>query len=798
MREVEVLHDWLIRQFEKNPKLALEDVLILCPKLEVYAPFIESVFSRAGEKEAPFLAYNLRTPVKKDDFSFARMFFTLMQIGEIRFEAKQVFHILSDPLIAKRAGFSFEDLEVIRKYMKASSICWALDAAHRARYDIEAQDRHTFKEGLLRLFYSFACGPSPSSSPSLSALGIAELDPPLNIEGQNAMILGNFADILEDLSFYAEKLQGSYRLSEWAQILSEMEELFLGTKKTEALLESLREIEREGKFTEPITLAPAQIYLEQCQSELAEKGAFSAHAPGIQCMDLSSARALSYPVICFLGMNEGDFPRREKSYEFDLLESKEYAPPKQSCQDRLFFLELLLCAKSQLYISYIGQSQHRPDESFAPSLLLSELESYIKGRYALSDEGLKAFSGLVQKHPMHGFSEAYFSSAKKEEEKERLFSYAIENYKAAQSLHKAGIAKTSGAKAFQNAFLQEDTRITEKNPEGKTEEARIEFQALLDFFGNPAKAWVQKNLELSLPSSPFSEELPQEEPLELSSLERYKLCMEISRAMLASKETEKEAGITKAKDFDMKAQAVLPHGNYGDLLKEKLWEDSLAFIETARKYSKSRILRPFKRDFSLRLSGAQKKAFTLSGTLEASLNEEGDLVFFDYGRRKGAKQLKVWIQYIIFYLISHEEGQREKNRKAYFVFRDQYLEYDLGLVSLSLASEYLSELCSLYLNGMKKLICYFSESSWSYASTMIEEKKKMEAGEALRRAQGDAKKKWYGDMYREGEAENPYISLCFRERDPFLKEERVLYEEFQKLSLKVWEPVLKHSKASKI
>ena len=61
----------------------------------------------------------------------------------------------------------------------------------------------------------------------------------------------------------------------------------------------------------------------------------------------------------------------------------------------------------------------------------------------------------------------------------------------------------------------------------------------------------------------------------------------------------------------------------------------------------------------------------------------------------------------------------------------------------------------------------------------------------LRRNQSDdlalraAQKVWQGSDYLTGEAEDPYVNLCFRQKDLFT-------EEFKLLALKIYEPLFRH------
>ena len=805
LREVEVLHDWLLDQFAKNPKLYPEDILVLSPEPELYAPFIEAVFSNAKvvfsssgaqqEARAAPLPYSLRDTAKEEDFSFAEIFFKLMELGNMRFEAAQVFAIINNPWIAKKAGLSLEDLEKIRKYIIAGAICWGLDAKQRMASNLGTEDRHTFKEGLSRLFLSYALPPDASEASIEELQGLSSV---LDIEGENARLLGDFAALVERLAFYAQKLRGLYRLSQWALILSEMEqELLLETSRTDKLLEGLHEAEKEGGFSQLVDIAPVQACLKKHQDELVKKRGFGNSQPGIQFAALSSMRAVPSSVICLLGMNESDFPRREKSYEFDLLASQAQAPLSQSHQDRLLFLELLLSARSQFYISYVGQSQHRPNENFAPSVLVSELGSYIDKVYT-TKQGASLFASLIQKHPLQNFNPLYFSSlTKSKKKKNELFSYAKENCKAAQSLYKAEI---HGAAKL--PFWDDRSRKLRKTED----EHAIEFQDLLNFFRDPAKDWLLRNLEFSL--SHFSEsKMPaQEEPLSLDSLENYKLNMYIIKALLQQK--EKSQAVMQA--LDLRARSHLPHGNYGKLLKTKLWEEALAFSECVLKYSKSSVLESLELDFSLTLkldkvysSLPIAKSLLLTGKIEAFSNEEGDLVFFSYAKFKGDEYLKTWIIYLAWYLCSSERPKAEpdQSKRAYLICRNENknkakykcIRYELNALERTgakkenpelLAHSYLAALCTLYLCGLEKPLCYFNESSWIYASTLSKPKNSKLGAKKNLQARYAAQKRWQGDPYNRGEGEKPSNSLCFRQHDPF-QEEGSLYKEFQELSLQV-------------
>ena len=51
---------------------------------------------------------------------------------------------------------------------------------------------------------------------------------------------------------------------------------------------------------------------------------------------------------------------------------------------------------------------------------------------------------------------------------------------------------------------------------------------------------------------------------------------------------------------------------------------------------------------------------------------------------------------------------------------------------------------------------------------------------------------WYGGRYQTGEKENPYISLCLKNRDPFEDPSSELAHEFVENSVNVYKPLLEN------
>jgi exodeoxyribonuclease V gamma subunit len=95
------------------------------------------------------------------------------------------------------------------------------------------------------------------------------------------------------------------------------------------------------------------------------------------------------------------------------------------------------------------------------------------------------------------------------------------------------------------------------------------------------------------------------------------------------------------------------------------------------------------------------------------------------------------------------------------------------------AGKILESLVSLFWQGLSKPIPLFPELSYAYVHQLMIKKK------SLQTALKAVKNKWIGNERKEGESEDPYFKLCFRNMNP-------IDHDFQKLAESVFSPILAH------
>ena len=134
-------------------------------------------------------------------------------------------------------------------------------------------------------------------------------------------------------------------------------------------------------------------------------------AGGVTFCTLLPLRAVPFDVVCLLGMNDGDFPRRGQRDDFDLMALPNQQRPGDRSRrddDRYLMLEALLSARRVLYVSWCGRSA-RDNGAQPPSVLVSQLRDYLRGGWRPAS-GADVVDERTTEHPLQPFSRRYFES----------------------------------------------------------------------------------------------------------------------------------------------------------------------------------------------------------------------------------------------------------------------------------------------------------------------------------------------------------------------------------------------------
>lgn len=721
MREVQVLHDQLLDRFDKDPDLAPRHILVMIPEIESYAPYIQAVFDRPrGE--------NRRIPFSIADRSLlseSRIMETFMRILDLcggRFEAAAVLAVLEAPEVLHRFELTEADLEPIARWIRECRIRWGIDGKSRRDLGLPPTEAHTWTAGINRLLLGYAM---PGGG-DRTFEGILPFD---LIEGGETRVLGGFIQFAYQLFESVKQLEGERSLSEWSRILEAIVDGFFAptTGEAEAESRSLRRFIRElgehqesAGFDSPVDLSVIRAHLSGVLN--AEGFGLGFITGGVTFCAMLPMRSIPFDVICLLGMNGDQYPRQSKPLGFDLMASAP-RPGDRSVRndDRYLFLESIISARKQLYISYTGQSI-QDNSPIPPSVLVSELMDYIRENYqAAPGESDKDNppaplpDQLLTVHPLQPFSPAYF-----QENDNRLFSYSQQHCEAAQAL--------LGPRTGRGRFIPDG--ISEPEPEWQ----EVHLSQLSRFFAHPARFLLNQRLKIHLEEEPG---LPEEnEPFVLDGLESYFLGQDLLEKRLAGDDISEMGRLAKL-------SGRLPHGNVGDCLFSGLKREVERLAEQLEPYLQSP-LKPLDLDIPV-------GAFRLHGAISGFSRRYR--VQYRYAKIKARDRIQAWIRHLALQC----QSPADYPGQSLLAGRDAMLCY--GPVENAL--ERLEALLKLYWRGLRKPLLFFPESSWAYASQRFG--KNQSHDKALEAAQ----KVWEGGYKQRGESEDPYFSLCFPEMERF-------------------------------
>lgn len=703
-RELEVLQDQLLAQFAAGDPPTPAQIVVLLPDLPAAAPLIDAVFGTApAPRRIPYTITGLpQTRINP----IARVLDSLLALCGSRFAASAVFDLLQQPPVAAQFGMEADDLERIHDWIRDAGIRWGLDASSRSRLDLPATERHSFADGLHRLFLGYALGDEPAARNTVVAGRIAAANP----EGGDAATLGRWWRFVRALADLRDHWSQPRDADAWQQSLSDALGRF--TRADSDLVDDLRTMQaainelhanmRRGGARSPLPLAVVHSALRTLLDDPGRGG-----VPGgvLTFSSLTSLRALPYRVVCLLGMNDGAFPSVNRPAEFDLMALRPQPGDRQRRLDeRNLFLDLVLAARQRLYLSYSGRSIR--DNSIAPpSVLLAELLDYVGAACATDPTDPASLHAVRQRltveHPLQAFSAEYFLAGGDARRRSFNAEYceALRNGlggSAVLVVAPSGADDEDGdeiAAPQMDATLPFFSGMLEPPP---SEWRQVSLEQLLQFFGNPCRTLLVKRLNMALPVA--EEELPDEEPF----LPDYPGLQALSRRVLP-------AVLAGSDDGEVLALALagneFPPGPLGE---------RLIIEEVARMRRFAAELAPQLAPVPLPAVHAQfaypgeDEMWQLAGAL-GDLRPAG-LVRYRYDEVRPTDYLAGWISHLFLCAAAPTDATLQTTWHS----RDG--SYRLRPCDASTARAHLGELIGLYRRGLSAPLHFFPKSAWAYIS----------------------------------------------------------------------------------
>jgi len=542
MREVQALHDRLLDRFNADASLTPADVVVMVPDINKYAPVIEAVFGSVGSEveNSACTRYIPWAIADRGLMEVSRVVACVQRLFELpgfEFEATGVLGFAAEPAIARRFGFDESALKTLNEWLDDSGIRRTLAGNHSEILKEPQASLHSWDFGLRRLLLGRAM-PADSGA-------VGETLPGVQVDGQEAVLLSQLLSLLEALEETRLQLSKSYTPTDWVRVVDDMTTRLLQPDEDEAdALKQFREILNDfdadalragqtGTMTHATFAEILRGMLAGAQRKnhryLTGRVTFSSMVP---------LRSVPFRIVCMLGLNDSDFPRQRPSPGFDLI-SQDPRPGDRSVRDddRYLFLEAMLSARDELYLSWIyrNASDNAPRE---PSVLVSELRDYLSMRHPLQ------LPRCIE-HPLQPFSASLFDANRPE-----LQSFATEWAPPPIKTDSVTITETGITAA-------PDTQIS-----------LDDFQR---FWRNPSNWYCRRVLGIALWRD--DQEPLDTEPFDFDGLASYQLRDDLVGMLLQDPTMDQE----KASRY-LQRRGALPHGGLGELTFNSFFEEAHALI----------------------------------------------------------------------------------------------------------------------------------------------------------------------------------------------------------------------------
>lgn len=641
MREVEVLKNQLLTALESDHELELRDIVVMAPDIEAYEPFIAAVFDD--------IQYSVADRSLRLSNHALDAFITFLNLSQSRLGWLSVLDLLERPVVYPGFDLSETDLELVKYWIEDTHVRWGRSGQHKKELGLPELDANTWQAALDRLLMGYAVGTEDDF--------IDGVLPYIDIEGSSAQVLGGLHDFLQLLFKAGVDLNRDKTLKGWGEQLYAYADHLLSAadaverQQLNELLAELTEMLTQV-HDEPVALPVIIAWLE---SRLDEQKSANGFLRGqLTFCSMLPMRSIPFKVIALLGMNDGEFPKIDRNPTFDLLgQHFRKGDRSRRADDRYQFLEILLSARQQLIITYIGQSISHND-TLPPSVVISELLDVVQESYQLS--------GLVIKHPLQSFSLRYF------DDRSDLSSFSQPDFTTAMALVEP---KPPAVQWWRGSLVKEEA-----------EETIVDISDLFAFYRHPQKHFMQRQLSVRFQN--IEADAEEREPFSIGQLEGYSIYQEWIAAAL------NDLPVSMHK---LKAQGRWLSGVLGELEFEKQQKNIGLFVGGIRAKNLGESLEDLAVDQMI-------GSYRLVGKL--SHRYRNGCLFYRFADLKGKDLLIAWLHHLI---INHIEKQT-----TYLVSTDEDIVLQPDYCRLGDLEAFLD----IYLQGQKQPDAFFVEPAMAY------------------------------------------------------------------------------------
>lgn len=718
-REMEVLRDELFRAFQDVKDLKPEDVVVVTPSLETYAPLVAAVL-----EQAPSLPIRLTELPPSEQDPTGEGLLALLETSRGDCEASTLLELLNLRAVRACLGVS-EDLfglESLRAWIRQSGLTRGLGEEG----DSSEVDVGTWRFARDRMI----AGKWFGSEADARYPGGDFVLPVADDLGGNLALKEAFVEWLWKLSRTLREWRIEAPVGEWIGRLDGACDQLLSSEGDE---DARLDVQDAFNFlarvecTEPVD---AGAMLDWLQAEFAEAGRRTPVSGRITFGRLKQLQNIPCRVLAMVGMQDGVFPRQNRIPAWDLLHLDPRAWDRNArIDDRQLFLDAVLNPTDRLIITAstrnVRTGKIEPFSSCVDELL------------RVARDTAQGKLNLIVEHRLQPFSPGYFTSPPAGGP--LPLSFDSSSAKVAVSLAANSVDDRSGI-----PFWDSESPGEEKVRE---EPIEISVDQLAGFWTDPAKAFLRAQ-GIALAFDEENDEDLDRIPLDLDGLQKWRVKDSILQDILKDESSDYTKGL-------LLADRGLPPAELGN----RTWDALFRIAEPLGNKVREVMTKPLGVDVVVQVSN--KPPVRITGMLRCANWDGGKaLLAYRIGKIDGARNyLQPWIQAVV----AGAEGHSLRS----YILAENHLESPPVLAGFApdQAMQILNHLVRGFLEGQARPLCYAAASSDSYAKSC-----QQWGDDPDENAMTKASEDWNREPFKTvpgGEGLAPAARLAWRDQDPF-------------------------------
>jgi exodeoxyribonuclease V gamma subunit len=410
-RQVEVLREVLVGVLADDATLEPRDIVVMCPDIETFAPLIAASFGLdTPQTQAEHPGHRLR--VRLADRSLRQLnpllalVSRLVELADSRVEVSAMLDLCAAPPVARKFGFSQDDLERLHDLVARAGVRWGFDAGHRRKFQMAEFRQNTWSAGMERLLLGVTMDETGQHF-------IGTTLPLDDVDAGDVDLVGRLAELVARVSLLTEAYHATQPLNAWVELFKQAIELLASVPPTDSwqLSHAYQQLGDLASATDEagdvvLSLAEVSALLSDAFQGRASRANFRTGT--LTVCTMLPMRSVPHRVVCLLGVDDGVFPRKPPPDGDNVLADEEWIGDRDvRSEDRQLLLDAIMSARERLVVIFAG-CDPRSGAAIPPAVPVGELLDSLDAT-ARTEDAEPVRSKIITRHPLQPFDAANFT-----------------------------------------------------------------------------------------------------------------------------------------------------------------------------------------------------------------------------------------------------------------------------------------------------------------------------------------------------------------------------------------------------